>query len=68
MKNKNIEYIEEIKEVARTCILPNGDHILVTTQLWLEDLIERIDEPYFGWCGGTAWRKTGYWTECRIYA
>ena len=47
-----MNYLEEIKEVARTCILPNGDGIDVTTQLWLEDLIEQIEdyEPYLGWC------------------
>ena len=79
MKNRNMEYIEEIKEVARTCILPNGDHIDVITQLWLEDLIERIDEPYFGWCdvegreeescsGGSVWKETGYWGACTKHA
>jgi len=34
---KNI--IDEIKKVIETSILPDGDHINLSTQLWLEDLI-----------------------------
>jgi len=31
--------IDEIKKVAESGILPDGDHINIPTQLWLEDLI-----------------------------
>lgn len=35
---------EEIKEVAKTGILPDGDHINTPTQMWLEDLSSRLAE------------------------
>lgn len=31
--------LKEIKEVAKTGILPDGDHIGVATTMWLEDLL-----------------------------
>ena len=37
--DKEMNIIDEIKKVAESGILPDGDHINIPTQLWLEDLI-----------------------------
>jgi len=35
--------IDEIKKVAESGILPDGDHVNISTQMWLEDLILNKD-------------------------
>ena len=35
--------IDEIKKVIETGILPDGDHVNIPTQMWLEDLILNKD-------------------------
>lgn len=42
----NISLLDKIKEVAKTGILPDGDHIIIPTQLWLEDLIIEEKEKH----------------------
>lgn len=43
-QTKAEKLVKTLRETAKTMILPNGDHICISTQLWLEELLLEWEE------------------------
>jgi len=44
-KDSMDELLKELKEVAETAILPDGDGINIPTMMWLERIIKKTEDP-----------------------